>query len=155
MRRIGERPLSKISPLTSSLVKPNRYRDLLLAELRKAPATASRLSTLLHLDRGETFHTLRRLERQGLAWSLKTYRPTRHGKPTPYRIYFIAGMADGLPASPHNQGSTLIQRAAYKAVEASRAVQERWSQAYRELRLRRKTPPTHTAPPSTQTTPPI
>jgi hypothetical protein len=50
MRRIAGRPLSKVSPSLSSLVKPGKYRDLILAELGKGPATASRLAVRLQLD---------------------------------------------------------------------------------------------------------
>ena len=133
MRRSGGRPLSKLNPVVSSLVKPSKYRDFLLAELRKAPATASRLSTRLQLDRGGTFHSLRRLERRGLVHSQLFAAHTRHGKPTLLRIYFIAGMADGLPIQASKQDGTLTKRMAEQAIAESIAIHEQWLDAYRQL----------------------
>lgn len=52
VRRIAGRKLFWFNRELSTLVRSCGYRDLLLAELEKAPATASHLSTKLLLDRG-------------------------------------------------------------------------------------------------------
>jgi predicted ArsR family transcriptional regulator len=133
MRRIGGRPLSKASPSLSSLVKPGRYRDLILLELGKGPATASRLSARLQLDDEGVRQALRRLERRGLVWSLLAFAPSRHGRLMPYRLYFLAGMADGLPMPGRRKALTLTERAALEAVRESQVIHAEWLRRYEEL----------------------
>jgi hypothetical protein len=133
MRRIGGRPLSKASPSLSSLVKPGRYRDLILFELGKGPATASRVSARLQLDDEGVRQALRRLERRGLVWSLEVFGLSRHGRLMLHRLYFLAGMADGLPMPGHRRGQSLTERAAQRAIAESRAIHGQWLRRYEEL----------------------